>query len=114
VPLEEQRLTRTTPAPQRPDVRTSRRDLLYTHLEALPFKIIRDVTSRPSLVPLGVVRTENAGDADEVPYETDQLLAVDLVPHILQVFEKPGVPRRPHFLLRQRAASPVYAPCLPP
>ena len=84
VRLKEKGPARTIALPHGPDVRPSRRDLLGLHLEAGLLQILRHEPGGTLLVAGGIFRTVDAREADQLLRQTDELLAVDKVPDLLQ------------------------------
>src|SRR5215211_2314936 len=102
VRLEEQGLPRPLALPHRPDVRTSRRGLLNVNLEALAREAVSYEARDAIFVAIGFLGTVDARDADELPGEARQLLAVDSVPHRCQKFLELGAGSLPRARLRHR------------
>src|SRR5215211_3241542 len=86
VRLEEQGLPRPLALPDRPDVRTPRRDLLRMDLETFALEVVRDEPGDAIFVASGFLGTVDARDADELLSEARQLLAVDPSPHRFEEF----------------------------
>ena len=78
VRLEEQSLPRPVALPHRPHVRTARRNVFDPYPEAAPLQIIGDEPRNMRLVAISHFGTVDARDADEVPRQANEFLAVDL------------------------------------
>jgi hypothetical protein len=105
VRLEEQGPPRTIALPHGPHVRTAGCDFIYLHPEARVLQIIRDVPRDALLVAVPLFRTVDARDADELPREAYEFLAVDTIQYLFEYTSESGVCSR--FDVRFRQLNPA-------